>query len=234
MLQSSIPYLTIYQTIKYDLFKIDENNNNRDVYQSNIKAIKSCIKQIGDKGGNFPIVVGAVDEDGKAPIIDGQHRFEVRKALKLPIYYIQSLDLSPEDTAFINKAMKKWTIKDFAKLAENKPLMILAKSIISQMPTRLASISALRPIFSFIKSNTKLISITEDSDEYKKMEAQSPMVIMFAKLLEENITDFNSVTFTSISTLIAKLIRKKVLPSDVPKGYYNDVIAELYSKRLIK
>lgn len=234
MLQSSIPYTTIYQTIKYDLFKIDENNNNRDVYETNIKAIKSSIKQIGDKGGNFPIVVGAVDIDGKAPIIDGQHRFQVRKSLGLPIYYVQSLDLTPENTAFINKAMKKWTVKDFAKLAKDKPLMILAESILSQLPKKIALFATLKTIQSGMASQTKLITITKDDDLYKKLEAKSQYIIMYGNLLEKQITDFNTTTYSYLGTLIAKLMRKNVLPSEVIKGTYNEVMADLYSRNLIK
>ncbi len=236
MLSSSIPFLTIYQTVKYDQFKIDENNNNRDVYESNIKAIKASIKQIGDKGGNFPIVVGAVDEDGKAPIIDGQHRFNVRKTLKLPIYYIQSLDLTPEDTAFINKAMKKWTNKDFAKLAQGKPLMVLANSILTQLPKKLQHLSYLGVLFNPLKSSTKVITVGEYDVEYKKLEQLSSNIIMYSKIMESNITDFeqSSNTMAYIALAVKKLLSKKVLPSEIIKGTYNEVMANLYAKNLIK
>lgn len=49
----------------------------------------------------------------KMEVIDGQHRIEAAKALKVPIYYIVANDFDHEDIIALNNAKKTWTTEDF-------------------------------------------------------------------------------------------------------------------------
>jgi hypothetical protein len=112
----------IYKTKDYDKFVIDENLN-RNVNIPNVKKIKNSIKDYGDHGVVFPIVV-----DDKMRIIDGQHRFTARKELGLTIYYIQDLELDINKLGGINDAVKKWVVGDYEKVNSNTSFYKILKS----------------------------------------------------------------------------------------------------------
>jgi hypothetical protein len=111
----------IYKTKDYDKFIIDVNLN-RNVNIPNVKKIKNSIKDYGDHGVVFPIVV-----DDKMRIIDGQHRFTARKELGLTIYYIQDLELDINKLGGINDAVKKWIGDDYEKVNSNSTFYKLLK-----------------------------------------------------------------------------------------------------------
>ncbi len=108
---SDLKALEVYQSRDYDKFVIDSEYN-REVNLKHVKKIQDCYKQVGDFGKLFPIIV-----DDKFRIIDGQHRFMARKALNMIVYYVQSIEITPDQLGLINDAISKWKSDDFQKVA---------------------------------------------------------------------------------------------------------------------
>ena len=96
---------SIYETTEYSAFKKLENN--RDVLEGRFKKLVASftVKSILN-----PIIVNKDME-----IIDGQGRFEARKALRMPIQYIIEPDADIEDCKLMNRYNTKWSNLDFAK-----------------------------------------------------------------------------------------------------------------------
>lgn len=95
----------IYETTDYDLFK--KLPDNRDVLSGRVNKL---IASISERYILNPI---AVNE--KWEIIDGQGRFEARKALGLPIHFYIVSGASSDDCRRLNKYNTKWEALDFAK-----------------------------------------------------------------------------------------------------------------------
>lgn len=102
----------IKQTTDYRKFKTILGN--RIVSERRVNNIIADIKAGLNLLPYCPIIV-YVNADDKKPfcIIDGQHRFEVCKRLKEPIYYIESKELNLLQIAKINSRSEKWTKKNF-------------------------------------------------------------------------------------------------------------------------
>jgi hypothetical protein len=95
-IQKSLDY-SKFKKIKWNR-QLDDNNFKK-LLKENIKIFQLH---------KFPIIVTTNYE-----IIDGQHRFEVSKKLKSPIYYIvEGQDSSFEMVHSVNKAGRKHTLKD--------------------------------------------------------------------------------------------------------------------------
>lgn len=99
---------TVYYTSQYKAFKFMPGNR-----IINDRKIKKIINDIDD-GLNMlrycPIVVL---ED--MTIIDGQHRFQVCKILKQPVFYIVAKPISLYDVARINSRTERWKPADFLR-----------------------------------------------------------------------------------------------------------------------
>ena len=96
----------INYSTEYKKFKLIAGNRNL-----NELKIKRIIQDI-DNGLNMlkfcPIVVTK-----DLAIIDGQHRFQVSKILKLPVYYVIADDLTLHQIASINSRTERWKPNDF-------------------------------------------------------------------------------------------------------------------------
>jgi len=62
----------------------------------------------------FPIIV-IRDKDDKLIIWDGQHRFALAQALKLPVYYVETTADAKIDLAEIQDTIGLWTLRDYAE-----------------------------------------------------------------------------------------------------------------------
>jgi hypothetical protein len=98
----------IYETTNYDQFKSFESN--RPVESSQI--IESIKKNNLLK--SHPIIVTK-----DFYVIDGQHRLDAARKLKIPIYYIQDLSLTEEDISTC-QISKPWTIENFCHFYKSK------------------------------------------------------------------------------------------------------------------
>ncbi len=120
--------MELQTSLKYDKFKTI--NSNRDVDQKHVNNLKKKIQAKNLLHLN-PIIVNS-----KFEVVDGQHRLEVARQLKLPIFYIVEDNIGEGDIADLNTTKKNWSIDEyinhFAK-KKNKEYIQL-KSFISKHP----------------------------------------------------------------------------------------------------
>lgn len=91
---------TVKETSNYGLFKI--LNGNRPVSEIHVRKLMDSFITEGYLFS--PILVNKYFE-----VIDGQHRLEAAKRLKLPIYYIQDDNYSLNEVQILNSLNKVWT-----------------------------------------------------------------------------------------------------------------------------
>lgn len=97
-------YTNVMMTNNYDLFKFMEGN--RKLSSTNLNQIISSMKE---KQLVIPITVNE-----KFEIIDGQHRYEACKYLKLPVYFIIEKGYDIEDVIRANvNGGRKWFDADY-------------------------------------------------------------------------------------------------------------------------
>lgn len=90
-------------TKDYGMFK--HITGNRQLNEGNIQAI--C-NQLIDRGQQQPIIINDRNE-----IIDGQHRLEACKRLKMPVQYIKRSGANLDDVISTNVVGRKWAISDY-------------------------------------------------------------------------------------------------------------------------
>lgn len=95
----------VYEETDYDVFK--RLLENRDVTPSRFRKL---VESISEKYILNPIIVNE-----KYEVIEGQGRFEARKALGLPIHYIMVRGATVEDCRRLNKFNTRWMSSDFAE-----------------------------------------------------------------------------------------------------------------------
>lgn len=96
---------TIQSTNQYHLFK--QISSNREVNEKHVRKLMEAITKKNMLHLN-PVVVNADME-----VIDGQHRLEAAKRLKVTIYYIQEANIGRNDIAGMNSNKKLWSMMDF-------------------------------------------------------------------------------------------------------------------------
>ncbi len=94
----------IYESREYKVFGL--LNGNRHLNESHVVAL---MKSFQNDGYLFTILY--VNE--KMRIIDGQHRFEAARRLKLPIRFIIVPGWGIEQVSILNVQSKNWTAEDF-------------------------------------------------------------------------------------------------------------------------
>lgn len=83
---------------------------NRQVDLKHVKELQSQMERSPQMFASMPILVNE-----NWYIVDGQHRFEAAKALRLPVYYIRQEGVGLADARQLNIAQKRWGIADFAQ-----------------------------------------------------------------------------------------------------------------------
>lgn len=98
----------VLSTTNYSRFKMMDGNRH-----INNGRVKKLIKSVKRKNmlAQFPIV--CMKNCTGLYVMDGQHRLEAAKELKLPIYYIEAKNLEIADVAVTNSAQKGWSSTDF-------------------------------------------------------------------------------------------------------------------------
>jgi hypothetical protein len=97
--------MNIHNTTDYAIFK--NIASNREIDMQHVAKLTHSIVEKNLLQIN-PIIV-----DSEFNVIDGQHRLEAAKILKVPIFYIESSELTDIDMHRINSNMKNWTNMDF-------------------------------------------------------------------------------------------------------------------------
>lgn len=99
----------IYTTKQYDRFV--KMAGNRSLNKAKINRIKKDIDNGLDMLRYCPIIVA--EKDGKLEVLDGQHRLQVCKDLKSPVWYIMADELTILEIARVNSNTEKWKNKDY-------------------------------------------------------------------------------------------------------------------------
>lgn len=97
----------IKHTADYGMFRLV--NTNRLVDKNHVKRLKLSISK------NNLLDVNPILVNKNMDIIDGQHRLQAAKELKLPIYYIVSDKVEQEDIAILNSNKKLWHVADYVQ-----------------------------------------------------------------------------------------------------------------------
>jgi hypothetical protein len=97
----------VYRTTKYERFSFLDGN--RNLNPMHFERLKTAIATM-DLTESNPILVNDDFE-----IIDGQHRFEVCKYLKKPIYYLQKKGYGLREVQMLNANMKNWRLEDYVE-----------------------------------------------------------------------------------------------------------------------
>lgn len=96
--------------IESDYSKFKFMGGNREIDYNHVKRLKNEMQYNPGLLEAAPVLVNE-----HMYIVDGQHRFEAAKELKMPIYYMTKPGLSIETARHMNVTQKRWTIMDFAK-----------------------------------------------------------------------------------------------------------------------
>lgn len=91
-------------TTNYSMFK--DFSSNREVDEKHVRKLVCAIEKRNLLSVN-PILV-----DKNFNVVDGQHRLEAAKVLKVPIYYMVG-DVRRDDISKINSNQKNWTQMDY-------------------------------------------------------------------------------------------------------------------------
>lgn len=123
MSKNSQPKFTVHSTKDYSVFKIP--NYQRDVNQSAVKKLAQSIKAEGQ--------LQAVTVDVSGTVIDGQHRLEALKSLKMPVWYCINHDLGKKDTSnyackTANNVSNKWSIMSYVNWAKRNGNDVVAEA----------------------------------------------------------------------------------------------------------
>lgn len=102
-------------TTEYEIFGVIESN--RKIDMRHVKKLASAISDNNLLHLN-PIIV-----DGYRRVVDGQHRLEAAKSLRIPIYYITDSGVGKTDIGALNSNKKNWSLEDYVNFhtKENKP-----------------------------------------------------------------------------------------------------------------
>lgn len=96
---------SVFCTTDYDQFKFFKAN--RELSPSHVARVAKSV-MMKNLTEDFPILV-----DHEKYVLDGQHRLEACKKLKLPVYYKFAKKMKETDIAVINSISKKWTSSDY-------------------------------------------------------------------------------------------------------------------------
>ena len=100
--------MKIETTSEYGLFKGLVGNRDKD--EGHVAAIHSTLVKHPELAAIIVILV-----NDKMEIIDGQHRFEALKGLRMPVNYVKVDGMGVEAARALNTNSKNWTPMDWAK-----------------------------------------------------------------------------------------------------------------------
>jgi hypothetical protein len=237
MINQDLVALSIYKTKDYSKFSIDDAYN-RDVNENIVKKIKASIKDCGDKGHVFPIVV-----DDKFRIIDGQHRFKARKELGLSIYYIQDIELDSTSLGIINDAIGKWKTTDFEKVAKEKVIVAAMVAFRKDFPDEIT----MNTVGKWVGlTSKKMITADEVKTEnvIKILNDIKPYILFMVNSLQYSNINLSGASYildnekvlpiSKVGTIAKRLASKKVIIKDLPINLtFNAFLEHLTKNKII-
>lgn len=142
------PHIQIQKTSDHDLFTSFTSNSEIDP-----KHVAQLVKSISSRN---LLHINPILVDSKMRIIDGQHRLEAARILKVPIYYIVSDEVDRLDISALNPNQKNWNALDFINFytIEGKVEFLKLSKFLNAYPNLTIS-AALTIISSTLTRNTK-------------------------------------------------------------------------------
>jgi hypothetical protein len=99
------PVNVVYETRDYDMFGLVKGN--RAINRVHVEHLKTSFKK--------QYLFTAILVNTKLEIIDGQHRFQAAKELRLPVRYIIAVGYGLEEVQVLNSNMRNWAKVDYLK-----------------------------------------------------------------------------------------------------------------------
>jgi hypothetical protein len=103
-------YLTVKKTKNYAMFTVDPeifgDNRNRELTEKGRKILNQSMLRYGWLPC-MPLVV--YEFEGKKLVYDGQHKLDIAKRLKIPVYWVYTKE--PFDIGIINSTAKPWAFQ---------------------------------------------------------------------------------------------------------------------------
>lgn len=93
----------VFETTKYENFKYLKGN--REPNKAHVKRLEQSFQE--------QYLISPITVNENFEIIDGQHRFEAAKNLKLPIYYTMLKGYKLKEVQRLNTNMKEWKKTDY-------------------------------------------------------------------------------------------------------------------------
>ena len=100
----------VMKSSDYEKFSILEQNR-----VVNDKHVNELVVSIQNSGQLTPIIINE-----KFEIIDGQHRFDACKILKIPVMYLISYKTSINEVILMNNTQKSWKLHDYLRCFSDK------------------------------------------------------------------------------------------------------------------
>jgi len=145
----------VYETYDYELFV--KVKGNRAINQAHVNRLAKKMERRFLK--ELPIIVGPKNKDGKHPILDGQHSGDSRQAKGLPIRYIVTKHIRPDDISSMNTDKLNWTDKDYLNkyVEKNNEHYVFYKAMMEEFSCLKAKFSVWTTILNGVwKRNTDL------------------------------------------------------------------------------
>lgn len=227
----------INYTTNYNLFT--KIIGNREINQQNIQRIQESVELIGM---HTPMMV-----NNNYGIINGQHRLQVAKQLKIPISYYINSDFKEENIHQL-QVSKKWTALDFAERNASKgdkeclDALQIAQDWYIESKTKFSKINILNLLHYQVESS--LIQNLK-KNIYKTNLSMACRVYNCIKILSTNKNEkFNPYTFKLMVILkrldinfnglsykiIEKINKKHYLERYFSKNEQYNYLSDLYKK----
>jgi len=100
----------VMKSSDYEKFSILEQNR-----VVNDKHVNELVVSIQNSGQLTPIIINE-----KFEIIDGQHRFDACRILKIPVMYLISYKTSINEVILMNNTQKSWKLPDYLRCFSDK------------------------------------------------------------------------------------------------------------------
>lgn len=132
--------IKVLSTTNYSRFKFMEGNRPVEARVNKLIAAISRKNELH----LYPIVCQK-NGDGRLYVADGQHRLKAAEAMKLPVFYIESKDITLADVVLANSVQKAWTLKDhvYSNAALGKPHYVTLKAFYENYKFPLSTCAAM-------------------------------------------------------------------------------------------
>ncbi len=222
----------VRETNEYDAFSYARDNRK-------IKENQKLKEEIKANGILVPIIVNEKHE-----IIDGQHRFEIARRLKLPIPYIVISGAGKKEMISINTTSKQWTIFDFIESYSEEGIeeYEIMKNLIERYSVNISILCGLA--FNTVGTREAVQKVRDGRLKFANLKFLISYLDFYQELVENTVLGSSTALAASLYTLYrlekfepnrvfdkSGLISEK-LKGVTQQGMTTQVVLECYNMRL--